>query len=366
MANFLEAIGRTNALSQGMQAITNTALAMRQLKSQETQAGQQKAIQDRQMQLLEAAGEREKIEFDQKQADLNKVTPWDRVVPTMMPTAGAEVQKKITDFFESQGLLTEVSGQKIVTKRNLLQGMELYKNNLTFSRAVDETHLQEIGTQITQLTGQLNNTEKPPSEKEATNIMTKLKALQIERTQVLDTLNTLDQETRKAMATAKEREVKPPDIEVKPISKTMQQKYQFNPTSGQYDIPFGEAYPINPSAEGGGAGTAAENNRINQVRDDARAVVKSIYGTQTMDGFVIQPDRMKEYQETEKFIPEYADKYGGDIGGVLASERAVLGKQYKIIQAKVKEFKNKKIPKEKIIADLEEKGIDARLFKELD
>lgn len=364
MANLLEAIGRTNSLSEGVRAITNTAVAMRQMGLQEAQAGQQQAIQDRQIKLLEAAGERERIEFDQKQADLNKITPWDRVVTAVMPTAGPDVQKKITNFFESNGLIEEVSGQKVINKRNLIQGIELYKNNLTFSRTVDEAHLQEIGTQITQLTGQLTNTEKPPSEKEAAAIGMKIKALQIERTQVLDTLNTLDQETRKAMVATQAKEVKPPDIEVKPTSNTMQQKFQFNPATGQYDIPFGAEYPINPSAEGG-AGKMAEANRINQVRDDARTVLKGIYGTQTVDGFVIQPDRMKEYQEAIKFIPDYTDKFGGDIGGVLASERAVLGKQYKIIQAKVKEFKNKKISKDKIIADLEEKGIDARIFKEL-
>lgn len=359
MANFLEAIGRTNALTQGVQAITNTALAMKQMGMQEAEVSRRTALDERQMKLLEAAGTREQELFDQQQTDLNRITPWDRVVSTIMPTAGPEVQKKLNDFFESQGLLTEVSGQKVISKRNLMQGIELFKGNIALTRSVDEMHLQEIGDQIKSLTSQLTNTEKPPSEKEAGNLMMKIKTLQLERTQVLDTLNSLDQETRKAMVTASKSDVKAPNIEIKPISKTMQQKFQFNPQTGQYDIPFGTPYPI--SSEGAGT----EQTRINQVRDDARSVLKGIYGQQTMYGIVIDPARMKDFQEAEKLVPFYADKFGGDLGGVLAAQRIESGKNYKILQAKIKEFQKKKISNEKIITDLEEKGVDSRMFKEL-
>lgn len=91
--------------------------------------------------------------------------------------------------------------------------------------------------------------------------------------------------------------------------------FQWNPETSRYDILVG---PGKPKA---GAGGAAE-----KWQKDALGALKTLYGTQTEMGIVVDPDRMAEYQDAMTYLADYKAKgLTANDSAVLSSRRSLAG-----------------------------------------
>lgn len=91
--------------------------------------------------------------------------------------------------------------------------------------------------------------------------------------------------------------------------------FQWNPESKRYDILVG------PGKTKAGAGGAAE-----KWQKDALGALKTLYGTQTEMGIVVDPDRMAEYQDAMTYLADYKAKgLTANDSAVLSSRRSLAG-----------------------------------------
>ncbi|MCK5611778.1 hypothetical protein KAR91_58455 [Candidatus Pacearchaeota archaeon] len=91
--------------------------------------------------------------------------------------------------------------------------------------------------------------------------------------------------------------------------------FQWNPDTSRYDILVG------PGKAKAGAGGAAE-----KWQKDALGALKTLYGTQTEMGIVVDPDRMAEYQDAMTYLADYKAKgLTANDSAVLSSRRSLAG-----------------------------------------
>lgn len=91
--------------------------------------------------------------------------------------------------------------------------------------------------------------------------------------------------------------------------------FQWNPQTKRYDILVG------PGKVKAGAGGAAE-----KWQKDALGALKTLYGTQTDMGIVVDPERMDEYQDAMTYLADYKAKgLTANDSAVLSSRRSLAG-----------------------------------------
>lgn len=90
---------------------------------------------------------------------------------------------------------------------------------------------------------------------------------------------------------------------------------QWNPATSRYDIDVG---PGKPSGKGAGA--------AEKWQKDSLAALKTLYGTQTEMGIVVDPARMAEYQDAMTYLADYKTKgLTANDAAVLSSRRSLAG-----------------------------------------
>lgn len=91
--------------------------------------------------------------------------------------------------------------------------------------------------------------------------------------------------------------------------------WQLNPETNRYDILVG---PGKPTAGDGGA--------AEKWQKDALGALKTLYGTQTDMGIVVDPERMDEYQDAMTYLADYKAKgLTANDSAVLSSRRSLAG-----------------------------------------
>jgi len=187
-----ESIGRTNALSTGVKALSDTALEMRRISGNERQI----AIGEQDLAIRQNEEMRKQKEFDAKENLLDSVVPVDSVLNGVGPKA----QKYLMDLGEQNGWLEEVGGVKTISNRNLQAAGVMLKNNVSMMKEIDELELGDVNNQIQTLFGQLQNPDTKDKDKEAMG----QQLMQAKKKQIvlLNSINTMDKEVRKAIATS--------------------------------------------------------------------------------------------------------------------------------------------------------------------
>lgn len=153
---FLEDLGRSNALG-GVNRVFEKAIDLRQVENQEANQALGRAIDLEQLGLAKAASEREATKFKWQEKEVKaKEAIADMPVPlTSMFGVGWEkdpAKKMQFDKMKEKGLVEEVvPGVVMTTNRNAQALKEYGKQDLEWTKQVNEQNMISINNQITQV-----------------------------------------------------------------------------------------------------------------------------------------------------------------------------------------------------------------------
>lgn len=115
-----------------------------------------------------------------------------------------------------------------------------------------------------------------------------------------------------------------------------------------------------------GAGQAGEKGggASDKWTKDAGTILDKFYGTLTDTGYVVDPERMDEFQNAHSYLGDYKDKgLNSSDAAVLSSRRAAAGGTDPIVWA-IEKFRGDKVSDKEIMKKLKEKfpGINPRTY----
>lgn len=218
MTNFLESIGRTNALGNAGKSLLDTAIALRGMKTNEATAAaniemaRARNAREEQVSNIQLAEEtRKKAEYDQQEQMLNAVVPIDSIVGKLGPSA----QKRLVDLAGSNNWIQEIGGVKVISNRNKVAATEMLRGNYSIQKQIAEDELMDVNNQMQEITNAMNDPETKMKDKDKAAAQQQLGVLKQKQVQMLNAINILDPEIRKAMALAETKDtnrIKPDEV----------------------------------------------------------------------------------------------------------------------------------------------------------